>query len=385
MDFPSFSTLFGVGRAEALIRNPQLAKDAIDRDGSDANILVAAGAAVGDEVIGALVTVAAGLYLDSAAGEALDRLMADRYGLLRKTAAAGIGGARFTVGGANPAPFTIPIGTQLATPDGIKYETIDAVLFAKDATFAFAVIRSLQASASQQIKPNTLTNILSQIPNAPNTIAVTNPLATAGAADRESDTDFRARGRAFFSTARKGTISAITQGALSVPGVLTANVFEGVDVYGRPAPFVECVVSDQYTDALATLSTIPPAYAVQSQQLAQQVVSALYDYRPAGIFVSVRVAQVALQQITLALSFRAGAATVTVGNAARAVVVNYVNNLVPGAPLDPDDLLTVLGTVEGLIITGNEILTPTGEVLALPLQVLRTSMDLVAIRTADGL
>ena len=384
MDFPSFSTLFDIGRTEALIRNPQLTRDSIERPGSDGNILVAAAAAIGDEVVGSLVQVTSGLYLESATGTALDRLLLDRYGLERKSAASGVGTAKFFTVATNPAPFTIPAGTQIGTSDGIKYETVDPVVFNSGTDFVYATIRSLQAGLSQQVRANTLTNLLSQIPFAPADIGVTNPEATAGAVDRESDSDYRARGQAFWSTARRGTLSAIEQGALTVPGVIRASAFEGLDAAGNPMPYVQCVIADQYTDALANLGTVPPIYETQSQTLAQNVVTALRDYRPAGIFVYVQVAKVVLQPITLALTFVAGVATTEVGNSARAAVVNYVNNLAPGEPLDPDDLLAVLNTVSGLLVVGCQVLVPAGEVVPGSLEVLRTSANIVSLRTADG-
>ena len=73
MDFPNFQTLFQIARNEALVRNPQLSQDAIEREGSDANILIASACAAADEVVGQLTAVSAGLFLDSANGDALDR------------------------------------------------------------------------------------------------------------------------------------------------------------------------------------------------------------------------------------------------------------------------------------------------------------------------
>lgn len=385
MDFPSFSQLFAAARTEALVKNPQLTRDAIDREGSDANILIAAAAAIGDEVIGQLVNVTAGLYLDSANGDALDRLMTDRYGLLRKTAAAATGSVIFSLLSPNPADFTIPQGTQLGTAQGAKYETIEDVVFYKDAFVAYALIRSLDAGASTQAAPGTITSILSQITGAPLTLAVTNGRATAGAADRESDTEYRRRGQQFFSTVQRGTLASLVQGAISVPGVMTAAAFEGVDAAGNPAPYVSVIVTDQFTEALVDLSTVPPAYATQSQALAREVTTALNAYRPAGLFVDVRVASTLLQSVTLSLTYIGGNEPGSVSQAARGSVITYINNLPPGAPLDPDALLNVLRTVPGLYVTGNEIVSPPGVVQPKQQQVLRTNLDLVRALSVDGI
>ena len=45
MDFPNFQTLFQIARNEALARNSSMTRDAIEREGSDANIMIAAAVA----------------------------------------------------------------------------------------------------------------------------------------------------------------------------------------------------------------------------------------------------------------------------------------------------------------------------------------------------
>lgn len=377
MDFPSFTTLFQTARIKALQSSTKLSQDAIIREGSDANILVATSCAAAEQVVGSLVTMTAGQFLDSANGEALDRLLFDRYGLTRKVAAQALGSVVFTLPTAAGLPFTIPAATRIGSPDGVMYETIEEELFPAGATEKYVSIRSMLAGATQQAKANTLTQLLSQVPDAPAGLTVNNPIATAGAADRESDADFRDRGRAFFSTARRGTLTAIVQGALTVPGVVRASAFEALDTSGAANRYVTLVIADKYTATLANLSAVPPTYEAQSKVLAQQVFNALQEYRPCGIFVQVQMAQVVLVPISLSLSFEAGADIDTAATNARAVLTQVVNNLNPGDTLQPSALQEALTNVPGLYITGNEILSPVGPVIPNPLQVLRTQLSLV--------
>ena len=81
MDFPTFSDFVRIARDKILSFNGRITRETIERQGSDANILVAAMAACADEVTGQLQRVAASLFLDSARGIDLDRLVADRYGI----------------------------------------------------------------------------------------------------------------------------------------------------------------------------------------------------------------------------------------------------------------------------------------------------------------
>ena len=95
-DLPVFEDLFRIARDEAMLRNGRISREAIEREGMDANILMAAGTAIGDEVVGQLGALEAAVFLDSAKGAALDRLVFDRYSLVRKPASAALGTVTFT-------------------------------------------------------------------------------------------------------------------------------------------------------------------------------------------------------------------------------------------------------------------------------------------------
>ena len=398
MDFPLYQDLFQIGANQVLSLNGNLTIESVNRAGSDINIDVAASAAIGDECINQLTGVAAGTFMDSARGTVLDRLLYDRYGLLRNPAAPAIGSVQFQVANSsgqpivNPSSFAIPVGTVVQTDSGEQFITTAAEVYPAGAAGPITVaVQSQLAGADQQAAVGTISALISTIPGGPtgsNTITVTNTLATAGAADEESDDDFRARGRAFFATARRGTLDAIVQGALSVAGVKTAEAFELITTTGLPARYVQLVISDAYTDSLAQLSAIPPTYQAQSQVLSLNVFNALNDVRAGGIAVQVLVGQVILQPVMLNLSFSAAANQQPggidgVALAARAAVVAYTNSLPPGTTWTPQAAQAFVAQVAGLQITGNEIASPAGPVVPTPLQVIRTSLAIV-LATALG-
>jgi len=379
-DFPNFQDLFRVGRDEALVRNGKLTKASIEREGGDANILNAAAAAVGDEVVGQLVRIEAASFLDSAEKAALDRLIWDRYGLRRKPAANGLVLLRFTTTSPTPSLFAIDVNARVGTEDGVEYQTIETVPFPMGSIGPVQVIaRSVLAGASQQVKAATLTSIKSQITGSPSDLAVTNLLASAGADDEEPDPDYRARARSFFPSARIGTMRAIEVAALGVPGIRSATAFVALDVLGRPARFVELVVSDAFAESLVLAGTIPPSYSAQALVLSSSVSAALADVRAGGIHVLVTFAVPVLQTVQLALAFQWGVTPSAVSESARAAIVAQINSLRPGATLKRSDLVNVLRSVSGLIVTGNEIVTPAADVTCQPIQVIRSSTSLVAV------
>jgi uncharacterized phage protein gp47/JayE len=384
VDAPNFNDLFRIGRDEVLARNAQLSREAVERDGSDANVIVASGAAIGDETVGVLVQVASGMFLDSATGTLLDRVVFDRYGLTRKPASPAVGSVVFATTAPVPGAFVIPSGTALSTPDGIEFTTlVDMTFLAGAVATAPVSVRSLLAGLAQQASIGTIKNIIGQIPGSPNDLTVNNLLATAGADDDESDDALRDRARRFYQNVRRGTRGAIESGAVSVAGVRTAKAFEVIDAFGRPSRYVQLAISDAFTESLATLTAVVPAYQAQSQVLAAQVFQALDEYRACGIYVDVVVAQVVLLPIHLRLSIAAGSDPDQVALEARAAVVTAVNGQQPGQNLPMSVIQNALKGIGGLIYTGTEIASPPGDIIATPLQAIRTSMGLVgAISTA---
>ena len=212
---------------------------------------------------------------------------------------------------------------------------------------------------------------------------VTNPLATAGAADEETDESLRDRARKFWTTARRGTIAAVEASALNVPGVLRANAFEYLDSFGRPIKSAQVVVADAFTDALVDQRIDPPTYQTQSQALASAVLAELEGWRALGVYVNVYVAQVVLVSVNLALRFKAGVVVDEVALQARAMVASRINELRPGETLTPAMLIGRLRMVEGLIVTEDEILSPPGVIEVAPLQALRSTLSLVVASTVQ--
>lgn len=380
MDFPSFSALFRIARDEVLGRNSSLTRAIVDRAGSDANALTAAGVAVGDAVVGLLIRVNAALFLDTAKGPDLDRLVFDRYQLLRKPASPAVGEVQFTTLTPALSSFSIPAGTLLQTVDGIQFVTTVQMSFSVGSSGPVTIpVQSVLAGLSQQARAGTITGIVSTIPGAPGDLAVTNALATAGADDEERDQSLRDRAKRFYKTSKRGTLAAIEAGALAAPGVRTAHAFEIIDGTGVPARLVEVVVADAFTEQLVDAGTLPGSYQIQAQNLRTQVQSSLEDVRAAGIQVVVTVGVVTLLGISLNLRFRGGADVDAATSAAKAELVDYVNSLAPGATFVYQDATNALRTVPGLIVLGGEIASPPGDVVPTTLEVLRTSTGLVII------
>lgn len=378
-DFPTASDLFRVARDKIVSKNGNIRPESVDKDGTDNNILVAAMAAVGDEVIRQLTVLEAGVFKDSATGSALVRLLFDRYGLRKKSAAPAFVTVGFSTTAPAAASFAIPSGTLLQSLAGSQFVTIEDATFPLGATGPVLVAaRSVLAGASQQVGASSVRAIVGQISGSPTDLVVNNPKASFGADDEEDEETFRQQAVDFFTSARRGVLTAIQNAALAVPGVRRAAAFEVIDGLGRPGKEVELVVADAFVDQLANLSSVPPSYQAQSQAFAMQVFNALDDARSAGIFVDVVIGSVVMLGVQLALAFTAGADPNVAALQARSIVVGYVNGLSPGQPFVPKDLLSALRSVTGLIVSSTTIVSPAGSVVPGVLQVLRTTLALVS-------
>lgn len=386
MDFPKEPELFRIGRDEMLARQKGLTVNAAERDGADANLLLHAIATMGEEVVGQLADVQEGLYLDSARREKLYRTGFDRNDILPAPAAPATGEVQFTTTAANPTAFAIPVNTVLSTSDGRQYLTVQQQNFPAGVSGPVTVeVRSSIAGATQQAAKLTITSIVSTISGSPADLVVTNALATAGAADAESDVAYAARCKRQFRSQKPGTKFGIVTAALAIPGVKTARTVRIVDALGRPTMMLQLYVTDQFTDALIAQGVNPPAYQTQSQAFARQVYSQLQESLCDGVFVQVTVARVALLAVLLQLHFVAGVDTTTTATIARATIVQFTNTqLASGETWRPADALAALRTVPGLSIQGDEIASPPGDVVpAGDLEVIRTDMSLVQTSVQD--
>jgi len=376
----NFTDLFRSAEVELLQRNGRLRRDIAEREGSDVNILLASMAGAADEVMGQNLLASATLYLDSAQKEDLDRLLYDRYGLLRKQASPSAGYVLLSTTLPNPTAFTVPTGTLFSSSDGIQFASVGVVTFpALSAGPVAVLVQSVLAGISQQAQIGTITSIVSTITGAPTDLTCNNTQATAGAGDAETDTSFRDRGRRFFTSVSKATKKALETAALGIAGVVTAVAFELFLLEGTLGKQVEIVVSDNFTTVLMSLNPTPASYQVQAQALAELVRSGLDDVRAYGVEVRVTVASVVMQPIRMQLTFEAGVDTTAVTSRARGAVLSYVNNLPPGATLTIDGVENALRTVPGLLISGGEVIVPQGDVVPLTLQVIRTALALVSV------
>lgn len=374
MDFPSQDEFFRIAEDAILGNNGKLTRAAVETPGTDIHGIAQLAAVVGNAIIGEMKREATGFYVDAAQEELLDRRILDSVGLMRVEEAAAFVSVDFSTATPALVSFPIPQDTILVSTDGTQWVTAESVVFPRLSRGPLTVnTRSFLTGANQYARPGTITSIKSQIQNAPADLTVTNTKASTVGSGRQKDGEYRGAYRGFFNSAARGTLVAIEQRALRVPGVKTARATEILDGAGLPSKKVLLGITDNFTDRLIDLTTIPPSYLAQSQVLAQVVYRALDDTRAGGTPVLVQLAKVVIQPIELNLAFVAGVNINDVSYRARVAVVNYVNSLRRGQSLLLRDLNAVLRSIRGLA-TGSSVRFPGGDIIVKPLQVLRTEL-----------
>ena len=366
-DLPSRLDLFSLGRDYVTQRAKKIDPAQVDIEGSDVNIFVGVTSVIADHIMKQLIFRVTALTLAGAEGEDLDRYAFDRYQLLRKGASPAKGTVRIfrtsTIGGAR----VIPIGTVIVSNTGFQYiTTTTATLGVSDLTTS-ANVRAVEAGKATQAGANTLVTLQDPSGLFDKTMQVINDKTTAGGEDAEDDDVFRARIRDFWRTARRGILAAIVTGALTVPGVVSAQAFEVLTVSSTPARLVQLYISD--------------STGVASDALASEVLSALDEFRAGGIQVLISTSMPLIVGVGLRLRFRANVDTLTLTDNIRNAIVEFINSLPVNGTLYILDLGSVLRRFvsDGLIMDRDTIIAPVGDLVPSVGQTIRTTIANVTV------
>lgn len=312
---PTFQVLYDAFKSEVQARNPALTDF---EEGSNLDSLAGAAAVLADLVVRQDLSNFAAQFVDTASGDDLDALALDRFGLERKEATAASGYVTFTRDGTSGSE-PIPAGTVLrATVDGVSVTfTTDSAIEIADGSTTISVLATCSTTGTTgNVAADTVTTIVDTLGDA--TIAVTNGERMVGGAAEETDNTFRDRIRRYFSTLRKGTVSALEAGAIGVGGV----AYAAVDETHRMAE-----------DGGYVLVLVADAEGYANAALVEAVETELENWRSAGIWVQVEGAERQDEELALELGVVVGADQGTIRAAVRASVLAYTDTLAPGATL----------------------------------------------------
>jgi uncharacterized phage protein gp47/JayE len=367
---PTRAGLFSRGAEEILARSElrppgqRFSREAIYTEGTDLNIILAAASAMGDEVTRALAERIAALYLDSAEGEDLDRLVTDRFSptIVRKQPSSAVAVLSFSRSSGSFAGVSMNIGSRFRTTRGTEFELSQVMaLPAGSSGPVTAQARAVQAGSAGNAAVGTITQFVTTPPDP--ALVVTNLEPAAGGAEGETDAALRARARDFFRTARRGTLGAIEFGALTVGGVVRATAIENTDPFGVPDGRVDLFIADTAGNA--------------NQALVNAVNVALMEYRGAGVWVRTVAGVPVFVPIQLRLRYRSNVDTAAAWQSVVFLLTSAINTLGPGQTLERSLIMSLCRQVYGVIVLDDAVASPAGDLVPTAGQSIKTSADLI--------
>ena len=187
-----------------------------------------------------------------------------------------------------------------------------------------------------------------------------------GGAEREKDSEFRARAAQWFAGLDQGA-EQLTSGALSIEGISSAVAVEALDDLGNPTGLVSLYLGD--------------ANGRANDALLAKVRIKLREFRMEGQAVNLYGSIPSLQSIVLSFGILDGYASAEVQSSARAAVVSAVNKLKSGETLNRALIAAAVKSVPGVVLLDAApygCTTPVADVVASSAVTLfRTSSELV--------
>lgn len=363
MDLPTRLDLLAIARTYIRTRATKIDPNQIDVIGSDINLFVGSNMVVANEIVNQLAAAVSKLLVDGAYGEDLDRLAWDRYKLIRNAASPALATVEFSRVSVTAGAGIVPVGTRVQNTIGVDYTTTTQATFGATTLMATANVRSVQAGQLNRSNANTIVKIPEVSSLWDPSLRVTNPDATYGSSDRETDEYFKDRIKNYWPTVRRGTLLAIQEGAKAFAGVVSSSAVEEVTGGSTPARVVSLYVADG--DGVGG-----PAMGID-----------LNEYRAAGIQVIMNYGLPQLVNIILSLTFQAGKQTQLLTEQIRTAIVGTVAKCTVNGTLYRAALLECLKSFgdDGLIYTDDSIVEPVGDLVPTVGRTIRTTLELVEV------
>jgi len=297
----------------------------------------------------------------------LDEIKSNVFSFERKTGTKSTGEVVFSRTGTS-GKVTIPIGTKVATPVGLRFETTEEGTIPDGGSSSSAVeIIAEKVGTEYNVGADTITVMETPVNGVE---SVTNPNPTTGGVDQEGDYSYHSRFQKYIEGLGRSNIAGLLAGALSVAGVTSASIKENF-------PPINNINAYLYVD-----DGSPGGVSVEKVAEIQDVIDgdgteSNPGYRGAGINVEVATPSTVTQDVTMTITVQEGADIDSIKQDIKTNITNYINNLGIGEDIIYSEL--VAKTMEVFGVTDVNITTPSGNVLITDSQVGRVGTITVNI------
>ena len=277
-------------------------------------------------------------------GPALDAWMA-QFSFFRLPGTVSSGSVTFGALTAPLTPVTIPSGTLIQTPLGVKYvTTAPATLAAGSLTVSVPVVCT-QVGTIGNTGPDTITQLFQSVPGID---TVTNPDAFTNGVNAEQDSAFRARFILYINSLESGTVLAVQNAVASYQQGLVYSVVEGP------------VGSGYFNVYIGNGTAAGPGSTVLSG-----IANAVETVRPISVTPYVSAAAVLAANVSMTISVGAGYDLTTVAGQVETAISAYIDTLPMGGTLSYGILYSLAFGVAGVTnVTGVTLNGGTADLVA---------------------
>jgi len=295
------------------------------------------------------------LFLDTARGAALDRLVLDRYGLYRLGASPGRGSAVVWFDEAQSEDVEVTTSALARSTTGLVFRPRYSMTIPAGSTALYPLeLESVVAGSGQGadwgeiVGWETRPSARLRISNAQE-LEAAGASRIAGSADAETDDQFRSRVRGFWRAAARGIGPAIEFGARTVAGVKRATVVEVLQDDGLPGGVFWVYIADE--EGMSS-----PALVAEVQ--------AVIDLSWAAFGVVPRVVGGSPRSVPIIVSprLRYGHDIVRARRNTVEALVALGSRQFPGEKLLYADILAALRRVPQLVVDDATLVAPIGDV-----------------------
>lgn len=280
----------------------------------------------------------------------LENVQTDIFGLERKAGTKATANVVFGRSGTSGL-VTIPIGTRLQTPSGLKFVTTAVGTIADGNSSSNPVEAEAEAvgvaynvaSASITVMRDTVEGVET----------VNNPNAATGGVDRETDYAFKKRFQAYIEGVGRTNVAGLIYGALSVAGITSASAQELF-------PPVANVNVRLYVDDGST-GGVSSAKLQEVQDIIDGTgTESNPGYRAAGVNVEVVAPSIVTQNVAVTVTVGSGIDLDQLEVDINTALTNYINTLGVGDDIIYSELIAAVMSVYGVVDC--DVTTPSSNV-----------------------
>ena len=275
------------------------------------------------------------------------------FDFTKLSATAASGTVTFSRSVAAPQDYLIPLGTVVATADGVEFKTTANVTLLTGQTTRTASVVAVLTGAAGNVAANSVTVLRTAILGIE---AVNNVSVMAGGADEETDDALRLRFQDFISSLARSPVTGVEAGAR------TAKLVDGSGAILERV-LVAKVIEEYLTDSSKPVGTaklyIDSGSGTASNNLVaacQKIIDGYIDaggnpvigYKAAGVVVTVLAVTPVVQNVACTFSLNTGAVQADVLAGLQLAARGVFDALGIGQTLDWEQLLATLIRVNGV-------------------------------------